>query len=191
MNREEDDGMKPLTGEVLQQIVPGLDPEKAEVVVESLGPAMAWAEINTFERVTAFLAQIAHETGGFKWFRELGNDSYFDKYEGREDLGNTEPGDGARYKGRGYIQCTGRYNYTRAGYDLNLDLVNQPEMAESPEVGAYIAAWYWNKHDLNRYADAGDTGAMRAITKRINGGYNGLSDRLAYWERAKEALSEA
>ncbi len=174
-----------LTPEILKRIVHRLDNDKAQEVAEALDPAMEWADITTPEREAAFIAQVAHESGGFQYMRELGPDSYFDRYEGREDLGNTEPGDGLRFKGRGYIQITGRYNYTQAGADLDLDLVNQPEMAETPQVAAYIAAWFWNRKDLNRFADSGD---FITLTRRINGGLNGLANRKSYWARAKEAL---
>jgi len=177
-----------LTPEVLQKIVPRLDDGKAQEVAEALTPAMEWADISTPTRLAAFIAQVAHESGGFRYMRELGPDSYFDRYEGREDLGNTEPGDGLRFKGRGYIQITGRDNYTQAGADLELDLVNQPEMAETPQVAAYIAAWFWNNRNLNRFADSGD---FITLTRRINGGLNGLAERQAYWARAKEALGAA
>jgi putative chitinase len=187
--------MREITAEELMQIIPGLSEEKAAEVVATRNPAMAWAGVDTPERIAAFIAQIAHETGGFKWARELGRDSYFDRYEGRIDLGNTEPGDGLRFKGRGDIQITGRGNYYRAGADLNLDLVNNPELAESPELAGYIAAWFWltggtslehhRTPDCNDMADRGD---FRAITKRINGGYNGLAARMRYWERSREVL---
>lgn len=177
-----------VTPEILQRIVRGLSDDKAQEVAEALGPAMEWADITSPEREAAFIAQVAHESCGFKHMRELGPDSYFDRYEGREDLGNIYEGDGLRFKGRGYIQVTGRANYTQAGKDLELDLVDNPEQAEEPWAAAYIAAWYWNSRNLNRFADSGD---FRTLTRRINGGLNGLADRQRYWTRAKEALGVA
>ena len=174
-----------ITPDILQQIVPSLDGDKAAEVAGALNPAMEWASINTPEREAAFIAQCAHEADAFKTMREYASGR---AYEGREDLGNTEDGDGPRFKGRGYIQITGRANYTQAAQDLNLDLVNHPEIAETPEAAGYIAAWYWNSRNLNRYADSGD---FRTLTRRINGGLNGLADRMAYWQRAKEALGVA
>lgn len=171
-----------ITSEQLRQIVPSLDEEKAQEVAAALNPAMEWAEINTPERQAAFIAQCAHECDAFKTMREYASGA---EYEGREDLGNTEEGDGERFAGRGYIQITGRFNYAAAGRDLNLDLVNNPEMAETPELAGFIAAWYWHSRNLNRYADSGD---FRTLTRRINGGLNGLADRQRYWARAKEAL---
>ena len=174
--------MNKITMEILQAIVPSLDEDRAQLIADSLNPALAWASIDTPERQAAFLAQCAHECDGFKTMREYASGR---EYEGREDLGNTEDGDGERYAGRGYIQLTGRANYTQAAADLNLDLVNQPELAESPEGAAYVSAWYWNSRKLNRFADSGD---FITLTRRINGGLNGLKSRQVYWARAKEVL---
>lgn len=142
---------------------------------EALSSAMEQFEINTPQRMAYALAQFAHETGGWRWLRELGGVAYFKKYEGRQDLGNTYPGDGARFRGRGYIQLTGRTNYAQAGFALSLNLIEHPAQLETPEIAAKVACWWWNNHGLNELADAGD---FRKITKRINGGYNGMGDRL-------------
>ena len=121
------------------------------------------------------MAQTDHESGGFKYKKEVGNDAYFNKYDGRKDLGNTEAGDGARYKGRGFVQMTGRSNYAQASKDLGIDFINHPELAETKENSAKTAMWYWKKHkDLGIKARAGD---ISGVTKIINGGYNGLDDR--------------
>lgn len=130
--------------------------------------------INTRLRVAHFMAQIEHESGGFKYLTELGGKSYFEKYEGRKDLGNIQKGDGFKFRGRGYIQVTGRANYTLLSKDMRIDFVNNPDML-SQEANAMISAvWYWNKNKLNSLADAND---IKGITKRINGAYNGLDDR--------------
>jgi putative chitinase len=181
-------GAAPITVAQLRAIVPGLSDAKAATLVEPLNQAMQEVNIDTPARQAAFLAQVAHETGGFQWFRELGNQAYFTKYDGRADLGNTQPGDGARYRGRGFIQITGRTNYTHAGQALGLDLVNQPQLAETPEIGARIAAWFWNSRGLNALADQADDEAFKSITRRINGGLNGLDDRRAYYARAQSVL---
>ena len=177
--------MADITAEILQAVVPSLDDDKAQEVSGALNPAMDWASINTPERQAAFIAQCAHESDSFRTMREYASGQ---EYEGRDDLGNTEDGDGRRYKGRGYIQITGRANYTQASQDLGYDLVNNPLLAETPEYAGYIAAWFWNSRNLNKYADAGD---IITITRRINGGLNGLDSRLAFWARAKEALGVA
>lgn len=130
--------------------------------------------INTHLRLAHFMAQIEHESGGFKYLTELGGKSYFEKYEGRKDLGNIQKGDGFKFRGRGYIQVTGRANYTLLSKDMRIDFVNNPDML-SQEANAMISAvWYWNKHKLNSLADLND---ITKITKKINGGLNGFEDR--------------
>jgi len=123
------------------------------------------------------MAQVDHESGGFAFTKELGRDSYFDKYDAGtkkgKELGNTEKGDGAKYKGRGLIQLTGKANYAAAGKDLGLDLINHPELAETPENAAKTAMWFWKKNKLGESAKKGDVKTNRHI---INGGEKGLDD---------------
>ena len=139
--------------------------------------------ITTPLRLAHFFSQIAHESGGFKYLAELGGKSYFDKYEGRKDLGNTQKGDGYKFKGRGYIQVTGRANYSEISKDLKIDFINNPELLEQ-EVNAMISAlWFWNKRKLNQFADLDD---IKTITKKINGGYNGLKERQEYLTQYKK-----
>ena len=139
--------------------------------------------ITTPLRLAHFFSQIAHESGGFKYLKELGNKSYFDKYEGRKDLGNTQKGDGYKFKGRGYIQVTGRANYSEISKDLKIDFINNPELLEQ-EVNAMVSAlWFWNKRKLNQFADLDD---IKTITKKINGGYNGLKERQEYLTQYKK-----
>ena len=141
-------------------------------------------KITTLYRVAHFLAQAAHESDGFQTLEEYASGK---AYEGRQDLGNTHPGDGVRYKGRGIFQLTGLDNYSRMGRRLGIELVTSPELAAGAEVSSHIACLYWQDKKLNTYADADD---IRSITKRINGGYNGLKDRQHYLNRAKLALQE-
>lgn len=171
-----------VTLQQLRAIMPQLSQAKAEQYLPHLNRAMAEANINTRERKAAFLAQLAHESGQFRYFEELASGR---AYEGRRDLGNTQPGDGVRYKGRGPIQITGRANYRAAGRALGIDLENNPRRAADPDVGFRVAAWFWNSRNLNSLADAGN---FREITRRINGGFNGLADRQAYHRRALEVL---
>lgn len=140
-------------------------------------------EIDNPERQAAFLAQIAHESGSLRYVRELASG---EAYEGRADLGNTEPGDGQRYRGRGLIQITGRSNYQACGDALGVDLVGNPELLEGPDLACRSAAWFWKAKGLNELADNGD---FKLITKRINGGYNGYEDRVAFHERAQQVLA--
>ncbi|MFE8599834.1 glycoside hydrolase family 19 protein [Archangium violaceum] len=174
-----------LTLEQLRAIMPRLALARAEELLPHLMAAMAEAGITTPRRKAAFLAQLAHESAEFRYFEELASG---DAYEGRRDLGNTQPGDGRRYKGRGPIQLTGRNNYRDAGKDLGVDLESKPELAATPAIGFRTAAWFWRTRELNELADAGN---FDAITKRINGGYNGKADRDAYHVRAQAALGAA
>ena len=145
--------------------------------------------ITTPSRQAAFLAQIGHESGGLKYTRELwGPTPAQVRYEGRKDIGNTEPGDGSKYRGRGFIQITGRANYAAAGKALHLDLIGHPEILEEPDMCALSAAWWWFAHGLNERADDVSRDSFVRITQIINGGTNGLPDRLARWEAAKQAL---
>lgn len=138
--------------------------------------------ISTPLRVAHFLAQIGHESLSFKHTEEIASGS---AYEGRLDLGNTEPGDGRRFKGRGLIQLTGRANYTAySNYKgINfLELGNEQRIANEPQLALDVSLWFWDKNNLNAKADQDD---VRGITRRINGGFNGLKDRESYLNRAK------
>ena len=135
--------------------------------------------INTPLRMAHFMAQLAHESDGFKATREYHDGS---NYEGRRDLGNTEAGDGKRYRGRGLIQLTGRYNYRKAGDALGLNLVGHPELAEKFPAALEVSCWFWAANGLNELADRDD---VRAVTRRINGGLNGFEDRNRYLGIAK------
>jgi len=149
--------------------------------------AMEEFGINTPARQAAFLAQIGHESGGLHWVVELwGPTPAQSRYEGRKDLGNIEPGDGFRFRGRGLIQTTGRANYAATGEALGLDLLDDPAQLAMPENAARSAGWYWQSHGLNDLADVGD---FRRITIRINGGLNGMSERLALHEAARSVLA--
>ncbi len=166
----------------LLRIMPNLGSEKARQYLPFLNQAMAEQGITTEPRKEMFLAQLAHESGGLRYMEEIASGA---AYEGRKDLGNTQPGDGRRYKGRGPIQLTGRANYREVGKALGLDLERHPEIAARPEVGFRIAAYFWKSRGLNALADQGN---FREVTRRINGGYNGLADRELYWARARAAI---
>jgi putative chitinase len=174
--------MTPVTKEHLLSIMPRLKSALADSYLPHLLAAMKEADITSPLRVSAFLAQIAHESGQFRYWEELASGK---AYEGRSDLGNTHEGDGPRYKGRGPIQVTGRTNYQNAGGALGLDLEAHPELAATPEVGFRIAGWFWTTHGLNELADKKD---FDRITRRINGGLNGKADRDAYYQKALTVL---
>ena len=138
------------------------------------------------KRVAAFIAQLGHESGQLRYVREIwGPTPAQAKYEGRADLGNTPPGDGSKYRGRGLIQITGRANYAACGEALGLNLITQPELLELPQYAAMSAAWFWKQNGLN---DLADRDQFNTVTRRINGGLNGLQDRLEIWSRARAVL---
>lgn len=141
--------------------------------------------IGTPLRLAHFLAQAAHETMGFLYLKELGGPAYFARYDGRDDLGNTKPGDGARFPGRGIFQLTGRANYANMGPRIGVDLIAHPEKAADPANAVTIACLYWQDKKLSALADADD---IRAITKKINGGFNGFDDRKARLIKLKQVL---
>lgn len=144
----------------------------------------AYQKAQYLRRLRYFCAQVAHESGGLLYTKELASGK---AYEGRTDLGNTQKGDGVRYKGRGYIQITGRANYTALAKDLKIDCVNHPELLERPKYAILSALWFWRRNNLNIYADKD---AYTALTKRINGGTNGMADRLAWLKKANSCISE-
>ncbi|WP_025128918.1 glycoside hydrolase family 19 protein [Pseudomonas sp. PH1b] len=181
----------PITTQQLLQILPNAG-AKAGVFVPALNAAMSKYAIITRLRMAAFIAQIGHESGQLLYVRELGSDQYLSKYDTgtlAKRLGNTPEadGDGQKYRGRGLIQVTGRANYEACSEALFSDarLLNTPELLESPVYAALSAGWFWQKAGLNTLADKGD---FLTITKRINGGTNGLADREALYERALKVL---
>lgn len=168
----------------LKQIMPRLSAAKRKQYLPLLQKAMDEFEITSYLREAAFLAQLAHESCELRYFEELADGS---RYEGRKDLGNTQPGDGKRFKGRGPIQLTGRANYTKYGKLLGVDLVGNPKLAASPEIGFRIAGLYWKMRGLSELADKEN---FRRITWKVNGGYNGWESRLRYYHRALAVLSK-
>ena len=138
--------------------------------------------IHTPLRKAHFLSQLGHESCDLRYCEELADGA---AYEGRTDLGNTHPGDGPKFKGRGLIQITGRFNYSAFGRHKERDFLttaNYELLAKDPSLAVDVSCWFWTKHGLNALADADD---VRAVTKVINGGYNGFADREARLLRAK------
>ena len=178
-----------ITQQQLQQILPNAG-QTAGVFVPVLNTAMVRFQIVGTKRIAAFIAQIGHESGQFRYVRELGSDQYLSKYDTgslAKRLGNTPEADGdaQKYRGRGLIQITGRANYITCGEALALDLINQPELLEKPQHACMSAAWFWASRGLNTLADAGQ---FDTITRRINGGLNGLADRQVLYARALKVL---
>jgi putative chitinase len=173
-----------LTKELIKQIAPRSDDKIVEDLVFYFNKHFAKYEINTKLRQAHFLAQAAHESDGFRTLEEYASGL---AYEGRKDLGNNVRGDGKRFKGRGIFQLTGRANYTTFGLRLGYDLVNNPELAKTPEVSVLTALEYWKDRKLNTFADNDD---VNTITRRINGGLNGFEDRKKYLAVAKRVIPE-
>src|SRR5450830_2124421 len=180
-----------ITEQQLQCIMPNAR-RQAGVFVSALNAAMANRKIDTPKRQAAFLAQVGHESGQLQYVRELGSDQYLSKYDTgtlAAKLGNTPEadGDGQKYRGRGLIQITGRRNYLICSQALFGDerLLLQPQLLEQPQWAAESAAWFWHSNGLNELAD---NDQFSTITRRINGGLNGLEERLRLWARAKAVL---
>lgn len=204
-----------LTPATLQRIFPDL--RNTAAVCAALLPALDKYEINTPARVACFLAQCGHESAGFTAQRENLNYSAKgllatwprrfnptkaqafhrqpekianEVYGGR--LGNNKPGDGWRYRGGGFVQLTGRDNYRRVGHALDVPLEDQPELIERLDVSALAAGYFWASLGLNSLADDlpedDDDADFLAITRKINGGTNGLAERRALWKLAKQVL---
>ena len=179
----------PITTQQLLQILPNAG-QSAGVFVPVLNTAMVRYQILGSLRMAAFIAQIGHESGQLRYVRELGNDQYLSKYDTgslAKRLGNTPEadGDGQKYRGRGLIQITGRANFADCGEALGLDLINYPELLEKPQHACMSAAWFWASRGLSTLADAGK---FDTITRRINGGQNGATDRQALYDKALKVL---
>ena len=175
-----------ITSQQLLRILP-MSGVKASLFAPMLSIAMERFGIVGPKRVAAFIAQVGHESGQLRYVREIwGPTSAQALYEGRADLGNNVPGDGFKFRGRGLIQITGRANYAACGEALGLDLVNHPELLEQPQFACSSAAWFWATNGLNPLADAGK---FKTITRRINGGINGLVDRQKLWGKASLVLA--
>ncbi len=176
----------------LSQIMRRASPARRKEYLPPLNAAMAEFGIDSHLRAAAFLAQIGHESGELVWMQELwGPTAAQKRYEPPSTLatrlGNTQPGDGARFKGRGPIQITGRANYRRYGKLLGVDLLSEPERAAAPELCFRIAGVYWQRNGLNQLADAGE---FDEITRRINGGQNGQADRQRLYALALAVLEQ-
>ncbi|WOB70582.1 D-Ala-D-Ala carboxypeptidase family metallohydrolase [Microcystis aeruginosa] len=142
-------------------------------------------EINTVPRIRHFLSQTAHESGGLRWMEEIASGS---AYEGRRDLGNTSPGDGRKYKGAGVIQLTGRHNYQKFADFIKDQKVMQGHSYVAQVYPFTSAGFWWKNNNMNALCDRGAT--VREVTKRVNGGYNGLADRQRYYDKACQVIKQ-
>ncbi|WP_426106359.1 glycoside hydrolase family 19 protein [Massilia sp. TSP1-1-2] len=160
---------------------------RAGLFIDHLNAAMTEFEINTKSRVASFLSQVAKESGQLQYVRELASGEAYDTGSLAVRLGNTPEadGDGQRWKGHGLIQVTGLGNHAACAKYFGLPLNQIAAWLETPVGACRSAGWFWKTKGLNQLADAGD---QRAVTKRVNGGYNGLAERLAVFEVAMRVL---
>lgn len=200
-----------LTVSQLKQMVPGIT--HADHWIEAFDQLLPDYEINTPKRIAAFIAQCAHESGGFRFLKENLNykaeslmktfPKYFSDrdtanayakqpvkianrvYANRMGNGDEASGDGYRYCGRGLIQLTGKTNYDWFAASLEISATEASEYLETFEGAAQSACWFWESNNLNVEADAGD---IKKMTKKINGGYIGLDDRIKHYEHALHIL---
>jgi predicted chitinase len=172
-----------VNAEQLKAIYPN-SAAKGAIFAPYLADAMAEFGIDTPQRAAYFLGQVGEESGELRYTEEIASGA---AYEGRRDLGNTEKGDGERYKGRGLIQITGRANYALAAEALKLPLLESPSvLATAPNQACRSAAWFWKRIDGNSFADIHD---INGLTRKINGGLNGLSARKEYTDRALQVFN--
>ena len=173
----------------------GITAERADYWDDWLNESMSLYGINTKKRIAAFLAQVGHESGRLKYTSEIwGPTATQRRYEGRKDLGNIYPGDGSRFRGHGLIQTTGRYNHRRVTQRLRArfptlgvpDFEAEPTKLTLPRWAALSAADYWDMIDGNALAD---TDQFTLLTRRINGGTNGLADRKALWASMRKVMA--
>lgn len=200
-----------LTKEQLGQLIPGN--QYISHWYEALSEILPEYDINTPPRVAAFIAQCAHESGGFKFLKENLNykaaslrkvfPKYFPTdelaqayekkpekianriYGGRMGNGPEDSGDGFRYCGRGLIQLTGKENYSWFAASLEIPVEEASEYLETFEGAVQSACWFWETNNLNQWADKGD---ILTLTKRINGGTIGLEDRIKHYNHALHVL---
>jgi putative chitinase len=174
----------------LQLAMPNLTEDQANTYLGPLNEIFKKYQIDSPLRIAHFLAQVGHESKDFNNFIELGDDTYFEKYEpgttAGDILGNTEKGDGKKFKGRGMIQLTGRWNYGALGKEVNVDFIESPEKLETPEYAVLASGWFWTKlKKINPLADSDD---VKAVTKAVNGGLTNIEDRENRLTITKKAL---
>lgn len=169
-----------LTVEMLKKVCPNA-PKNVDVFVPYLNEFMFKHGIVSLNDIRAFIAQIVHESGEFRYTQEISSGK---AYEGRKDLGNIYAGDGVKFKGRGLIQLTGRNNYEQCSKALGVDFVKTPELLSTPQYAVESACWFWESRGLSEIANSGKDNWFKLITKKINGGYNHLNERRNYYYKA-------
>lgn len=162
---------------------PGISPlDRLRQLTPAFNQTLSKYQINKSLRIAHFIAQVAHESDSFRAMEEYASGA---GYEGREDLGNTQEGDGRRFKGRGLTQLTGRANYKEFSDAMGVDFIAQPELVGKDPYAVIVAGWYWDTRKLNAPADQDD---LEKVTYLVNGGYNGLEERRHYLQAAKRIL---
>src|ERR1700733_9828754 len=182
--------MVPVDAQTMREVAPtftGAPAASQAKIIAEVGAVLA-ATLESYDitnrlRIAHFLGQTCEGSAGYRTTEEFASGK---EYEGRQDLGNTQRGDGPRYKGRGLLQLTGRANYADYGKALGVDLVNNPTLAAQPALSLKIACEYWKRHNINADCDRDD---VQAVTRKVNGGLNGLSDRIAFTQKAKAAVA--
>lgn len=182
-----------LTKEMFRKCAPYATQENIDKYYEPLLITMDDYRIDTALRLSCFLANIIHESGSFRYAKEIASGQEYDTGSKAKSLGNTleKDGDGQKYKGRGPMQITGKTNYkmitdSSIGAKYKIDLVKNPELLEDPLYGMLAAGWYWNFKGLNSYADRWD---FKTIVLKINGGLTHYPERVGHWIRCKEVLN--
>lgn len=178
-----------ITQKQLLDAVPGLYKARLDEFVASFNMFHAYFGLNTRDRIIHYLAQVFHESGSLRYVEELSSGA---QYEGRKDLGNTQKGDGKRFKGRGFIQLTGRKNYQDFYNDgwCSDNVVAYPNLVSNFPLNQMVSMWFWDRNSLNDLADF-DNGAngediVKKITRKVNGGYNGLDERVKFYQKFKK-----
>ena len=172
----------------LLSVAPLADPAIIKGLMKHINDVLPEYGIDTPVRLAHFIAQAAHETAGFNTLVEYGGRAYFTKrYGNRRDLGNRSKLDGWLFRGRGIFQLTGRDNYRRYGQKIGLPLEAKPHIAADPTVSLMVAGAYWHARKMS---DLADRGKFESITRRINGGTNGIEDRRRYLKRAWQRFGE-
>ncbi|HMN75080.1 MAG TPA: peptidoglycan-binding protein [Burkholderiaceae bacterium] len=176
--------------QTLREVAPHFSGElfqRQDAIISAVGAVLAETlasySIDSRLRIAHFLGQTCHESAGFRTTEEFASGA---RYEGRVDLGNNQPGDGPRYKGRGLLQLTGRANYRALGAILGVDLEHDPELAAEPVLSLKIACEYWKRRKINAACDRDD---IVEVTRLVNGGTNGLEDRRVCTTKAKTAVA--
>jgi putative chitinase len=192
-----------ITPDILRKICPHIRNDAALVYPDYINEYAPKYEVNTPQRMQMFLAQVAHESGSFRYTREIASGN---AYEGRTDLGNVFPGDGVKFKGKGLIQITGRSNHQSCSLALFGDnrLLLNPDIIATPRYATESAFWFWKTKGLNELCDKPEDwekeiirndgekkrySKIQWITRKINGGLNGINEREEFYERAKKAVT--